>query len=124
MPWPISSRVLWLLEKVEVEDCDNLKFLFSFCMTRSLSRLEEIKVTRCKSMVEMVSQGRKEIKEDVVNVTLFPELRYLTLEDLPKLNNFCFEENPVLPKPASTIVGPSTPPLNQLVCQTLIILSI
>ena len=59
MPWPISSRVLWLLEKVEVEDCDNLKFLFSFSMTRSLSRLEEIKVTRCKSMDEIVSQGGK-----------------------------------------------------------------
>ncbi|RVW70671.1 putative disease resistance protein [Vitis vinifera] len=57
--------------------------------------------------------GRKEIKEDAVNVPLFPELRYLTLEDLPKLSNFCFEENPVLPKPASTIAGPSTPPLNQ-----------
>ena len=105
------------LRKVEVEDCDRLKFLFSLSVARGLSRLEETKVTRCKSMVEMVSQGRKEIKEDAVNVPLFPELRSLTLEDLPKLSNFCFEENPVLPKPASTIVGPSTPPLNQPVCQ-------
>ncbi|WKA03297.1 hypothetical protein VitviT2T_021415 [Vitis vinifera] len=101
------------LRKVEVEDCDGLKFLFSLSVARGLSRLEETKVTRCKSMVEMVSQGRKEIKEDAVNVPLFPELRSLTLEDLPKLSNFCFEENPVLSKPASTIVGPSTPPLNQ-----------
>ncbi|RVX05606.1 Origin of replication complex subunit 1 [Vitis vinifera] len=101
------------LRKVEVKDCDGLKFLFSLSMARCLSRLEEIKVTRCKSMVEMVSQGRKEIKEAAVNVPLFPELRSLTLEDLPKLSNFCFEENPVLSKPASTIVGPSTPPLNQ-----------
>ncbi|XP_059598504.1 probable disease resistance protein At4g27220 isoform X2 [Vitis vinifera] len=104
---------LGCLRKVEVEDCDGLKFLFSLSVARGLSRLEETKVTRCKSMVEMVSQGRKEIKEDAVNVPLFPELRYLTLEDLPKLSNFCFEENPVLSKPASTIVGPSTPPLNQ-----------
>ncbi|KAJ9682446.1 hypothetical protein PVL29_018376 [Vitis rotundifolia] len=101
------------LRKVEVEDCDGLKCLFSLSVARGLSRLEEIKVTRCKSMVEMVSQGRKEIKEDAVNVPLFPELRSLTLQDLPKLSNFCFEENPVLSKPASTIVGPSTPPLNQ-----------
>nr|CAN65562.1 hypothetical protein VITISV_009359 [Vitis vinifera] len=102
------------LRKVEVEDCDGLKCLFSLSVARGLSRLEEIKVTRCKSMVEIVSQGRKEIKEDAVNVPLFPELRSLTLEDLPKLSNFCYEENPVLSKPASTIVGPSTPPLNQL----------
>ncbi|WKA03395.1 hypothetical protein VitviT2T_021506 [Vitis vinifera] len=101
------------LRKVEVEDCDGLKFLFSLSVARGLSRLVEIKVTRCKSMVEMVSQGRKEIKEDTVNVPLFPELRHLTLQDLPKLSNFCFEENPVHSMPPSTIVGPSTPPLNQ-----------
>ncbi|CBI22408.3 unnamed protein product, partial [Vitis vinifera] len=101
------------LRKVEVKDCDGLKFLFSLSVARCLSRLVEIKVTRCESMVEMVSQGRKEIKEDTVNVPLFPELRHLTLQDLPKLSNFCFEENPVLSKPTSTIVGPSTPPLNQ-----------
>ncbi|XP_034706625.1 disease resistance protein At4g27190-like isoform X2 [Vitis riparia] len=109
--FPVGS--FGCLRKVEVEDCDGLKFLFPLSVARGLSRLEETKVTRCKSMVEMVSQGRKEIKEDVVNVPLFLELRSLTLEDLPKLSNFCFEENPVLSKPASTIVGPSTPPLNQ-----------
>ncbi|XP_034706629.1 uncharacterized protein LOC117930215 isoform X3 [Vitis riparia] len=109
--FPVGS--FGCLRKVEVEDCDGLKFLFSLSVARCLSRLEEIKVTRCESMVEMVSQERKEIREDAVNVPLFPELRHLTLEDLPKLSNFCFEENPVLPKPASTIVGPSTPPLNQ-----------
>ncbi|KAJ9682574.1 hypothetical protein PVL29_018488 [Vitis rotundifolia] len=109
--FPAESFVC--LRKVEVEDCDGLKFLFSLSVARGLSRLEEIKVTRCKNMVEMVSQGRKEIIEDAVNVPLFPELRSLTLEDLPKLSNFCFEENPVLSKPASTIVGPSTPALNQ-----------
>ncbi|RVW88155.1 hypothetical protein CK203_042935 [Vitis vinifera] len=81
MPWPISSRVLGCLREVEVEDCDGLKFLFSLSVARGLSRLEEIKVTRCKRLTQA--------------------------------HNFCFEENPVLPKPASTIVGPSTPPLNQ-----------
>ena len=40
-----------------------------------------------------------------------------------KLNNFCFEEKSVLSKPVSTIVGPSTPLLNQPVCQTIIIFS-
>ncbi|KAL6323791.1 hypothetical protein AAG906_002259 [Vitis piasezkii] len=64
------------LRKVEVKDCNGLKFLFSLSVARGLSQLEEIK-------------------------------------DLPKLSNFCFEENPVLSMPPSTIVGPSTPPLNQ-----------
>ena len=113
------------LRKVEVEDCDSLKFLFSLSMARGLSRLKEITITRCKSMGEIVPQGRKEIKDgdDAVNVPLFPELRYLTLQDLPKLINFCFEENLMLSKPVSTIAGRSTSLFNQAVCQTLIILS-
>ena len=113
------------LRKVEVEDCDSLKFLFSLSMARGLSRLKEITMTRCKSMGEIVPQGRKEIKDgdDAVNVPLFPELRYLTLQDLPKLINFCFEENLMLSKPVSTIAGHSTSLFNQAVCQTLIILS-
>ena len=82
------------LRKVEVENCDELKVLFSLSVARGLSRLEEIKVTNCKSMVEMVSQAWpweeiKEDEDDVVNVPLFPELKYLTLGDLPKLRHVC-----------------------------------
>ena len=89
------------LRKVEVEDCDGLTFLFSLFVGRSLSKLEEIRVSRCKNMVEMVSRGWEEIKEDgIINVPLlFPELRHLTLQELPKLSNIlCLfeEEKPVL----------------------------
>ncbi|RVW70683.1 putative disease resistance protein [Vitis vinifera] len=97
----------------ELDGSDFITWCLSVMETLSLNqlinlqerpvRLEEIKVTRCKSMVEIVSQGRKEIKEDAVNVPLFPELRSLTLEDLPKLSNFCYEENPVLSKPAAQL---------------------
>ena len=77
------------LRKVEVEDCDGLTFLFSLFVGRSLSKLEEIRVSRCKNMVEMVSRGWEEIKEyGIINVPLlFPELRHLTLQELPKLSN-------------------------------------
>ena len=89
------------LRKVEVEDCDALTFLFSLFVGRSLSKLEEIRVSRCKNMVEMVSRGWEEIKEDgIINVPLlFPGLRHLTLQELPKLSNIlCLfeEEKPVL----------------------------
>ena len=88
------------LRKVEVEDCDGLTFLFSLFVGRSLSKLE-IRVSKCKKMVEMVSRGLEEIKEDgIINVPLlFPELRHLTLQELPKLSNILclFEkEKPVL----------------------------
>ena len=89
------------LRKVEMEDCDGLTFLFSLVVATSLSKLEEIRVSRCKNMVEMVSRGWEGIKEDgIINVPLlFPELRHLTLQELPKLSNIlCLfeEEKPVL----------------------------
>ena len=52
-------------------------------MARGLFRLEEIRVSRCKTMDEMVSQGLEEIKEDgddTVNVPLFPELKCHALD--------------------------------------------
>ena len=100
------------LRQVEVEACDGLTFLFSLSVGRSLSKLEEIRVSRCENVVQIVSpQGKywKEVKEDAaVNVPLlFPELRHLILEDLPKLSDIlCFFED-------------EKPPVlsNQLVCQ-------
>lgn len=87
------------LRKVKVEDCNGLEFPFSLSVARELSGLEEISVSRCKGMVHIVCQ----MKEDDVaaanyNVNpLFPELRLLTLEELPKLNNIlCFEGRPLL----------------------------
>ena len=64
----LLARSFGCSRKVEVENCDGLTFLFTLFVARGLSGLEEIKVTGCKSMVEMVSQGRNEIKEDGVNV--------------------------------------------------------
>ena len=91
-----STGSFGCLRKVEVEDCNGLAFLFSLSVGRSLSKLEEIRVSRCKNMVEMVSRGWEEIKEDgIINVPLlFPGLRQLTLQELPKLSNILclFEE--------------------------------
>ena len=47
------------LRKVEVGDCNGLKCLFSLSVARGLSRLEEIKVTRCKSMVDKRKERNK-----------------------------------------------------------------
>ncbi|RVW88109.1 putative disease resistance protein [Vitis vinifera] len=84
------------LRIVKVEHCDGLKFLFSMSMARGLSRLEKIEITRCKNMYKMVAQG-KEDGDDAVDAILFAELRYLTLQHLPKLRNFCLKGKQCLP---------------------------
>ena len=121
------------LRIVKVECCDGLKFLFSMSMATALSRLEKIEITRCKNISKMVAQGKEEIEgEDSVNVILFPQLRYLTLQSLPKLRNFCLKGKTM---PSTTNRSPTTharfnhicsegeldnqtPLFNQLVCHT------
>ena len=92
------------LRIVKVEHCDGLKFLFSMSMARGLSRLEKIEIPRCKNMYKMVAQG-KEDGDDAVDAILFAELRYLTLQHLPKLRNFCFEGKTM---PSTTKRSPTT----------------
>ena len=92
------------LRIVKVEHCDGLKFLFSMSMARGLSRLEKIEITRCKNMYKMVAQG-KEDGDDAVDATLFTELRYLTLQHLPKFRNFCLEGKTM---PSTTKRSPTT----------------
>ena len=105
-------------------------------MARGLSRLEKIEITRCKNMYKMVAQG-KEDGDDAVDAILFAELRYLTLQHLPKLRNFCLEGKTM---PSTTKRSPTTnvrfngicsegeldnqtSVFNQLVCHSSIILS-
>ncbi|RVW73054.1 putative disease resistance protein [Vitis vinifera] len=89
------------LRIVKVEHCDGLKFLFSMSMARGLSKIE---ITRCKNMYKMVAQG-KEDGDDAVDAILFAELRYLTLQHLPKLRNFCLEGKTM---PSTTKRSPTT----------------
>ncbi|RVW70674.1 putative disease resistance protein [Vitis vinifera] len=92
------------LRIVKVEHCDGLKFLFSMSMARGLSRLEKIEIPRCKNMYKMVAQG-KEDGDDAVDAILFTEVRYLTLQHLPKFRNFCLEGKTM---PSTTKRSPTT----------------
>ncbi|XP_034706517.1 uncharacterized protein LOC117930145 isoform X5 [Vitis riparia] len=80
------------LRIVKVDDCDGIKCLFSISLARSLPQLQEIEIKRCRVM-DVVEQYGKELKDgsDVADTILFPQLRSLTFQHLPKLLNFCSE---------------------------------
>ncbi|RVW13301.1 Disease resistance protein [Vitis vinifera] len=52
--------------------------------------LESLFLNQLINLQEMVAQG-KEDGDDAVDAILFTELRYLTLQHLPKFRNFCLE---------------------------------
>ncbi|KAM3703298.1 hypothetical protein ACJW31_04G085600 [Castanea mollissima] len=77
------------LRLLEVENCNNLTNLFSPSIGKLLVMLEEIKVTKCKKIEEILAIAREEEEEEI----LFYKVNSIWLKDLPNLQCFCKEKN-------------------------------
>ncbi|PRQ29671.1 putative P-loop containing nucleoside triphosphate hydrolase, leucine-rich repeat domain, L [Rosa chinensis] len=87
------------LVSLTVHGCDNLRFLFSFSVARSLVLLEHLKISSCELLQEIVSSTRECSEENMDNV--FSKLNSLELKALPNLARFGtanYIEFPVLEK--------------------------
>ncbi|KAL5842647.1 hypothetical protein ACOSQ3_013250 [Xanthoceras sorbifolium] len=80
------------LRIMKVGKCDRLKYLLSFSMAKNLMQLQEIKVTDCKMLEEIVSKESKEQvhQNDRISRVEFTQLRTLTIQRLPWLISFGF----------------------------------
>ncbi|KAG4400462.1 hypothetical protein GLYMA_07G062900v4 [Glycine max] len=79
------------LETLEVIGCSSLKDLFTSSTARSLTRLKRMEIKRCYSIEEIVSKDGDESHEEEVSikeVSIFPQLNCLKLEELPNLRSF------------------------------------
>ncbi|KAG8661037.1 disease resistance protein At4g27190 isoform X3 [Manihot esculenta] len=74
------------LRELMVRECDNLINLFSICSAKLVGKLQSIRIRRCKRMEEIIGKEDEEISMQKI---VFPQLRSLTLKDLPNLNSFC-----------------------------------
>ncbi|GLT33013.1 hypothetical protein SLA2020_076360, partial [Shorea laevis] len=84
------------LRVIAVGLCNQLKNLFSSSITRQLHQLQEITVTNCSNIEEIVCDEEQGNKTDDVEVTKnieLDQLRCLKLQDLPQLISFFHEEN-------------------------------
>ncbi|GLT87844.1 hypothetical protein SLE2022_059030 [Rubroshorea leprosula] len=78
------------LRTITIECCDEVKNLFSSSIARQLLHLEEISVTDCSNMEEIVDDEEQGSRNDTVEATelKFGEvLRSLRLQSLPKLSS-------------------------------------
>ncbi|KAJ9160141.1 hypothetical protein P3X46_025572 [Hevea brasiliensis] len=85
------------LRILKVRECNRLKNLFSISMVRNLSQLQEMEVSYCENMEEIVVD-ESEVGDDKIEVAEFTQLRSLELRRLPVLKSFCFKvkELPIL----------------------------
>ncbi|KAK3433625.1 hypothetical protein EUGRSUZ_L00160 [Eucalyptus grandis] len=79
-----------ILKIVKVDNCGKIKHLFPLSMTRILSQLEEIEISRCHLVQHIVvdaeAEDGDEIDEDLKVKSC--NLRRLTLRHLPKMTSF------------------------------------
>ncbi|XP_059657629.1 uncharacterized protein LOC132304111 isoform X11 [Cornus florida] len=81
------------LKELRFSKCHSLRNVFSPFTTKYLVHLEKLEVTDCEKMEEIVVVERGQLyrEEDVVydEIIVFPQLKHLTLQQLPNLNSFC-----------------------------------
>nr|POE88931.1 disease resistance protein [Quercus suber] len=74
------------LRIVKVENCDQLKFVFTSSIAKGLSQLQELEIRECSIMGAVVIKEEGDIEDG--DMILFPQLRRLALQRLPKLMSF------------------------------------
>ncbi|KAF2294527.1 hypothetical protein GH714_012240 [Hevea brasiliensis] len=78
------------LKGLTVTTCDNLKYLFTTSMVKSLLHLKKLYIGKCRSMKEIIlTEESIEEEDERVNKIIFPKLDALTLWNLPNLIRFC-----------------------------------
>ncbi|XP_075636900.1 uncharacterized protein LOC142609169 [Castanea sativa] len=78
------------LRLLVVWGCNSLSYLFSPSIAKLLVMLEEIQVTKCKKIEEILIRA---IEEEKKEKNLFHKVNSILLRDLPNLKCFCNEAN-------------------------------
>ncbi|XP_057742575.1 uncharacterized protein LOC130961000 isoform X2 [Arachis stenosperma] len=83
-----SDVFLSNLTKLEVVDCNELEYLMSPSIARSLGQLNSMKVINCESLEEIVSEEGQEDNKDNDDI-IFKQLTTIELVSLECLESFC-----------------------------------
>ncbi|GLU09185.1 hypothetical protein SLE2022_260580 [Rubroshorea leprosula] len=95
------------LRTITIECCNQLESLFPFSIARRLLQLEEIEVTNCSNMLEIVDEEGQVTTNDIAEADEnfeFAHLQFLKLQYLPKFIRLCHglvEVNDSRSKPVS-----------------------
>ncbi|XP_039162928.1 uncharacterized protein LOC120290643 [Eucalyptus grandis] len=79
------------LKALKVQNCENLRFLFSSSMAKALVQIKEIEIANCVLMEEVMYAQEEELAEATTPDTFeFPSLTFLSLVELPNLKTFSY----------------------------------
>ncbi|XP_062021392.1 probable disease resistance protein At4g27220 [Rosa rugosa] len=81
-----SHQAFQNLTLLKIWDCQSLRTLLSLSIARGLVKLQRLEIENCEEIEEIVAaaEGDEETEDD----NIFPQLRYLSLDNLPNLRSF------------------------------------
>ncbi|KAJ9145931.1 hypothetical protein P3X46_028258 [Hevea brasiliensis] len=78
------------LRKLNVYDCNSLRNILSVAVAKCLVQLQELDIGRCHMLEEIIVPKEDEKEEEASNdIIVFPQLKSLTFDQLPRLKSFC-----------------------------------
>ncbi|KAK6243854.1 hypothetical protein QUC31_010263 [Theobroma cacao] len=84
------------LEWIKIKGCHNLKYLFPSVGVKHFVQLHSLSILDCKIMEEIIfMEGLTE--DERMSKMWFAQLKFLKLQDLPKLRRFCYETDNEFP---------------------------
>ncbi|KAA8524650.1 hypothetical protein F0562_011073 [Nyssa sinensis] len=92
--WDNQSESFSQLRTLDVDTCYNLRNVFSPSIVKNLVLLQEVRISLCPKMEEILATGEtttkngQEGESNIANIT-FPQLKTLKLEYLQNLKSFC-----------------------------------
>uniref|UniRef100_A0A2N9EFT6 AAA+ ATPase domain-containing protein n=1 Tax=Fagus sylvatica TaxID=28930 RepID=A0A2N9EFT6_FAGSY len=85
------------LRSLKVEGSGSLKYLLSTSTARVMEQLKYLSIKDCKVMEEVLLTEDLGEEEEIIPIVLFPRLNILKLKDLPVLKRFCVGSNNKFP---------------------------
>ncbi|KAL5823790.1 hypothetical protein ACOSQ4_021690 [Xanthoceras sorbifolium] len=89
---PLLFRCVQSLTSLNVQNCSNLKFLFSSSTLGCFKQLQHLQIYNCKDLEEFIR-----IDDNCSNYVEFPSLEKLHIESCPELREFIFSDKVSFP---------------------------
>ncbi|KAK2414220.1 hypothetical protein QL285_036836 [Trifolium repens] len=98
--WNDGQHSMYNITVLIVENCGELKYLFSSTMVQSFVNLKRLEISNCNLMNEIIATERRNDVTIALKEVPFPKLETIVLKDMENLKTGFYAENHILACPS------------------------